>query len=300
MIQLLGGLPEPMAQSAARAAALGAPGIDLNFGCPAKTVNRHDGGAALLKDPARVYNVVKAVRAAVPQAIPVSAKMRLGFADKSLFLEIALAAEEAGAQWLAVHARTRDEGYRPPAHWDYIARICEALRIPTIANGEIWTSDDYDRCRGVTGCAAIMLGRGLIAAPDLALRAKTPSIDPLAWPAALSLLLKFTLLSQEARAPLANSERYAVCRCKQWLKQLGRSYPEAIALFAQIKALESFATLIATLTHLLQELPQEGPQELPQELLQKEAHAKSAHLFQVPLSLLRCRQKPADAKGRRI
>ncbi|MFN9068874.1 MAG: tRNA-dihydrouridine synthase, partial [Bdellovibrionales bacterium] len=83
-IQLLGGEPEPMAANAHRAAELGAKGIDLNFGCPAKTVNRHDGGASLLRYPDRLHKIAKAVRSAVPQHIPVTAKMRLGFEDTLL------------------------------------------------------------------------------------------------------------------------------------------------------------------------------------------------------------------------
>jgi tRNA-dihydrouridine synthase C len=115
--QILGGQPQPMAENALRAAELGAIGIDLNFGCPAKTVNLHDGGAALLKSPCRIYDVVKAVRNSVPKGTPVSVKMRLGFDSPALCVENAKAAEEGGAEFLTVHARTKTDGYRPPAYW---------------------------------------------------------------------------------------------------------------------------------------------------------------------------------------
>ncbi len=240
-LQLLGGQPGPMAENAFRAFELGAFGIDLNFGCPAKTVNRHDGGAALLKDPERVFAVTRAVRNAVPQSRTVSAKVRLGFSDKSRFLEIAQAAESAGASWLTVHARTRDEGYRPPAHWEYIAQIRETLRIPVIANGEIWTPLDYQRCRKISGCRDVMIGRGLIAKPDLAFEIKTQT-PGLTWPDLVQFLRNFALASSTFR-----HEKYAVARLKQMLNACRRSWTEASVLFDQIKRYQELEPLIADL-----------------------------------------------------
>lgn len=237
LVQLLGGQPEPMAENAAFAASLGAPGIDLNFGCPAKTVNRHDGGATLLKTPSRIHDVVSAVRKAVPPHIPVSAKVRLGFDHKEFHLEIAQAAESGGSSWLTVHARTRDEGYRPPAHWEYIARMREAVRIPVIANGEIWTSEDYERCRLVSGCRHVMIGRGLMARPDLALVIKRGTRHMM-WNELVQLVLEFADASREFR-----NEHYAVCRVKQWLKNLSKAYAEAGPLFGEIKTLEELAPI---------------------------------------------------------
>src|SRR4029078_5610397 len=104
-IQLLGGEAGPLAENAAAAVKLGAPGVDLNFGCPAKTVNRHDGGAAILKNPERVFAITSAVRAAVPSHIPVTAKVRLGFDHKDFSVAIAQAVDSAGASALTIHAR---------------------------------------------------------------------------------------------------------------------------------------------------------------------------------------------------
>ncbi len=112
--QLLGSDPVCMAENAARLAALQPEGIDLNFGCPAKVVNRHGGGAALLQEPERIAAVVAAVRRAVPAHLPVSAKMRLGFNDTLLMRECAQAMQDGGAAELVVHARTKADGYRPP------------------------------------------------------------------------------------------------------------------------------------------------------------------------------------------
>ena len=121
--QLLGSDPEILAANAARLARLNPAGIDLNFGCPAKTVNRHRGGAVLLDEPELIGQIVSAVRRAVPPNVPVSAKMRLGFNDDSRAEECAQAIESAGADQLVVHARTKAHGYRPPAYWDRIADL---------------------------------------------------------------------------------------------------------------------------------------------------------------------------------
>ena len=238
LVQFLGGQPGPVAENAARAASLGAPGIDLNFGCPAKTVNRHDGGAALLKDPSRIFDVVSAVRKATPASISVSAKVRLGFSDKSHHLDIAQAAEAGGAAWLTVHARTRDEGYRPPAHWEYIARMREAVRsMPVIANGEIWSPDDYAKARAVSGCRHAMIGRGLMSFPDLARVIRGDS--PVAWNQLTPWIHEFAEMSRRYR-----HEHYAVCRVKQWLRSLSRQYPEAAPIFDSIKQFENLAPIL--------------------------------------------------------
>jgi tRNA-dihydrouridine synthase C len=123
VVQLLGSDPAWMARNAAQAAALSPWGVDLNFGCPAKIVNQHGGGAMLLTDPEKLYRIVSAVRAAVPTGIAVTAKMRLGVSDTSRAIDCAIALAEGGAGSIVVHARTRDEGYKAPAHWEWIARI---------------------------------------------------------------------------------------------------------------------------------------------------------------------------------
>ncbi|MGH8803715.1 MAG: tRNA dihydrouridine synthase, partial [Polaromonas sp.] len=156
--QLLGSDPVCLAENAARLAGLGPAGIDLNFGCPAKVVNRHGGGAALLNEPDTIAAIVTAVRRAVPAHMPVSAKMRLGFNDDSRALECALAIAGGGADELVVHARTKAQAYKPPAYWERIADIRAAVRIPVVANGEIWTVEDARRCRQASGCDMLMLG----------------------------------------------------------------------------------------------------------------------------------------------
>ncbi|HXR00199.1 MAG TPA: tRNA-dihydrouridine synthase family protein, partial [Pseudomonas sp.] len=166
-VQLLGSDPVCLAENAALAAELGAPVIDLNFGCPAKTVNKSRGGAVLLKEPELLHSILSHVRRAVPAHIPVTAKMRLGYDSTEPALDCARALEVGGAEHIVVHARTKVDGYKPPAHWDWIGRIQDVVKIPIIANGEIWTVDDWRRCREICGARDIMIGRGLVARPDL-------------------------------------------------------------------------------------------------------------------------------------
>ncbi len=235
-LQLLGGNPELLAENAHFATQLGACGIDLNFGCPSPTVNRHDGGASLLKEPHRLFDIVSAVRRRVPQAIPVTAKIRLGFSDKNKVLEIAKAIDSAGATELTVHARTRDEGYRPPAHWEFIAMIKEVIDIPVIANGEIWSVKDFLNCQRISGCNRFALARGALATPDLALQiheqATHQTSTPITWESVRSDVLAKFIQSLQSTAP---SPSFVVCRTKQWLSHLGRGYPEAKSLFDSAK-----------------------------------------------------------------
>ncbi|MEZ5501158.1 MAG: tRNA-dihydrouridine synthase [Halioglobus sp.] len=236
-VQLLGGQPAVMADNAARAAELGAPGIDLNFGCPAKTVNRSDGGAILLREPDRVHAIAAAVRAAVPAHIPVTVKTRLGYEDQSLFLDIVSGIEAAGASELTVHARTRSQGYRPPVYWDMIAAAREIVSLPVIANGEIWCVEDALRCRAVSGCDDLMLGRGVLCRPDLprlvaAATVTGDTMEPLHWADITQLLARFFALTLRHY-----DARNAGNPIKQWLVYLRFYFPQAGPLPERIKRL---------------------------------------------------------------
>lgn len=227
--QLLGSDPACLADNAARLAELGAEGVDLNFGCPAKTVNRHRGGAVLLDEPETVFHIVRAVRRAVPAALPVSAKMRLGTRDSSRLLANAQAIVDGGACELVVHARTKADGYRPPAHWDQVATVRQAVPIPVVANGEVWTVDDAQRCLQASGCDALMLGRGIVADPGLALALQGRSWA--GWPALLPLLHHWWHM-----LPATVAARHRPGRLKQWLNLLRRRHPEAGGLFDRLRA----------------------------------------------------------------
>lgn len=245
VIQLLGSDPEWLARNASYAATLSPHGIDLNFGCPAKVVNRHGGGAMLLAHPEQLHSIVSAVRAAVPLHIAVTAKMRLGVSDTALALDCATALAEGGAASLVVHARTRDHGYRPPAHWEWIARIADAVDIPVIANGDVWSVADWERCRAVSGCNDVMIGRGAVSDPFLALRIRglmdsTPSDAD--WP----------LVLQQIAAYLRKlHDRISSChehgRVKLWLSYLKRTWPQATVLHDAIRRIQDSAQIAQVL-----------------------------------------------------
>lgn len=234
-IQLLGGDPLMMAANAKRAAELGCAGIDLNFGCPAKTVNRKDGGSILLQTPARVKAIVQAVRDIVPETVPVTAKIRLGFSDSRLLTELCTGIQQAGADELCIHARTRLDGYKPPAYWSQIKPIRKLLSIPVVVNGEIWNPQDADQAIYQSQCSDLMLGRGTLACPDLSqqIRARLSGAEysPLQWPEIVELLQQSFDSTVHAR------QKYTGNRVKQWLVYLKQQYPQAGELLQSIKPL---------------------------------------------------------------
>ena len=236
-VQLLGGNPYYMALNARKAEKVGAPGIDLNFGCPSKTVNRNDGGSALLREPERVHAIVKAVREAVSDAIPVTAKIRLGFNDASLLDDIASGVAEAGANELCIHARTRLDGYKPPAYWQHIAAIRKKLDIPVVVNGEIWSPEDARKAQLESGCVDVMLGRGSLCRPDLA-RAIRADQDgqiytALSWEEVLEIMIGYIPALE------GGNHKFAPNRVKQWLNYMRREYPEAEVLFQHLKRMKT-------------------------------------------------------------
>ncbi|WP_213876644.1 tRNA-dihydrouridine synthase [Pseudomonas sp. dw_358] len=233
-VQLLGSDPGCLAENAAFACTLGAPVIDLNFGCPAKTVNKSRGGAVLLKEPDLLHRILEQVRRAVPAHIPVTAKMRLGFDSPDVALDCGRALADGGASQIVVHARTKVEGYKPPAHWEWVARVQEVVKVPVFANGEIWTVEDWRRCREISGAEDIMLGRGLVSRPDLArqiaaARAGT-EVAPMTWAELMPMIQDFW---RQAEAQL--TPRQAPGRLKQWVSMLTRNYPEAMELFTLLR-----------------------------------------------------------------
>ncbi len=231
-VQLLGSDPVCIAENAAKLALLKPYGIDLNFGCPAKTVNRHRGGAVLLNEPELLFDIVHAVRRAVPATIPVTAKMRLGYESGHRAMECARALADGGAGEIAIHARTKTDGYKPPAYWEQITAIRQTLAIPVIANGEIWTRDDAQRCRAISQCTDIMIGRGMVSNPALARQIRNGEQDAIGWEDVRALFPDFwQLVSAKVEA------RHRGGRIKQWLMYLSRSYPQAQQVFDDIRRL---------------------------------------------------------------
>ncbi|WP_311063299.1 tRNA-dihydrouridine synthase [Halomonas sp. DWK9] len=246
-LQLLGSVPQALADNARQALALGAISVDLNFGCPAKLVNRHDGGASLLRQPERVYQAVKAVADALEGEIPVTAKIRLGFSNRRLAVACAQATEAGGAARLVVHGRTRDEGYRPPAHWEWIGKVRHHVSIPVVANGDIWTLEDYWKARTLSGCSDVMLGRSALADPWLAPRIRHwqqtgERLPDTTWAMRASVLQEYAAL-QRQRLP----DRVVVSLVKQWLAQMRQGNAEANQHFQRLKRLTDLDTLLDSL-----------------------------------------------------
>jgi tRNA-dihydrouridine synthase C len=244
MVQLLGGQPEPLAATAVTAIAMGAWGIDLNFGCPAKLVNRHDGGASILKAPERLERIVACVRAAVPKDRPVSAKIRLGWESHDEVVSLARAAERGGANFLTIHGRTKLEMYGPPADWKAIGSAREAVRIPVVANGDLNDAASLLRCRSESGCSHFMVGRGSMGRPELL--TQEPCNDE---SAALRHVSELLAEYVERLAEAGNSEERQVARVKQWLSLGSSVNPKLAPLFDRIKRLRDRDAVSKELVH---------------------------------------------------
>ena len=246
-IQLLGSEAQLMAENAVFACELGAPAIDINFGCPAKTVNSHRGGSVLLDEPEVMYQIISAVRQAVPSDIPVSAKIRLGYTDTSRMDDIRGAIDASGADWLTIHARTKTQGYKPPAYWEKIQGF-NSLDIPVIANGEIWNTEEAKLCIRQSGTSHLMLGRGAVTRPDLIVQVDKIDVandeslitSTLLWSDLITHQIKF--LQGEAKNDVVLVGRY-----KQWLGMLTKGYMEAQSLWNEIKRQKDKAAIIAAL-----------------------------------------------------
>lgn len=268
-LQLLGNDVNAMTDNACRGAILGAPVIDVNFGCPMyvrnsqKSINSKRGegkkdkpkvnacgesygGSILLQYPDEIFNLLSTMRKALPEHVPLTAKMRLGYEDKTLAIENAQAIEEAGVSQLCIHARTKAEGYKPPAHWHYIARIKEQISLPILANGEIWNLDNYKQAKQESNCDHIMLGRGAVAMPDLAIQVqrfennKEHDVDD--W----NQRLKDMLWMMDSISK-ANHDTATQGKIKQWLAFLKFRYTEAQPFFQSIKKLKTSEDIAKTI-----------------------------------------------------
>ena len=229
-VQLLGQHPQWLAENAELAIQLGSHGVDLNCGCPSKTVNGSNGGASLLKQPELIYQATKAIRQAVPPEQVVSVKVRLGWDSTDFAFDIADAVQQGGATEIAIHGRTKADGYRADRiNWQKIGEIRQKLHIPVIANGEIWRWEDGQRCLEMTGCEDLMVGRGALNMPNLS-RMLKHNDAPLSWAEIMPILRKYATLEN-----CHDSGFYHVARIKQWLQYLKYEYEEATALFEVVK-----------------------------------------------------------------
>jgi tRNA-dihydrouridine synthase B len=165
-VQIFGATPASMAQAARQVCDRVRPDfLDLNFGCPAHKVIEQNAGSGLLRCPALLYDLVKAVKDAIPD-VPLTAKMRLGWDYESVVaVEVAVRLEQLGVEAIAVHGRTKEQGYSGEAHWGYIAQVAAAVSIPVVGNGDVKDGLSAKRRRDESGVAGLMIGRAALSNP---------------------------------------------------------------------------------------------------------------------------------------
>ena len=201
-IQIFGADPEAMAEAAGLVEQVYAPDfLDLNFGCPVKKVVSRNGGSGCLRDLDLVQRIIRAVRGTI--SIPLTVKVRSGWSEEMRNpVEIALRCQDAGAEVLTLHARSRTQMYSGTANWDEIAGVVEALDIPVIGNGDVWTGEDARRMHDHTGCAGIMIARGSHGAPWLFRQARAALAgEPI--PADPGVAERFAIVREHARLAIA-------------------------------------------------------------------------------------------------
>jgi tRNA-dihydrouridine synthase B len=161
--QIYGDDPDEIVEAALRIRRLEPDTIDLNMGCPARSVANRGAGVGMMRTPLKIAKTFRKLTAALD--IPVTGKMRLGWNDCRTYKMVARMVEENGGALIALHGRTKEQGYGGVANWDAIAEIKAAVKIPVIGNGDVRTVADIKRMQAYTGCDAVMIGRGAMANP---------------------------------------------------------------------------------------------------------------------------------------
>jgi len=163
VFQIYGDEPDEILKAALRIQELSPDIIDINMGCPSKTVANRGAGVGLMRTPLKIARIFRKLTAALKE--PVTGKIRLGWEGQRNYALIARIVEENGGAALAVHGRTKEQGYRGLADWDAIAEVKAAVKIPVIGNGDVKTPADIDRMKQYTGCEAVMIGRAAVGNP---------------------------------------------------------------------------------------------------------------------------------------
>ncbi len=176
VFQIYGDDPQELLEAALIAQDLGPDILDINLGCPAKSVAHRGCGVGLMRTPHKVAQIF--AKLASHLKIPVTGKMRLGWDDCLSYREIAKIAEENGAALIALHGRTKQQGYGGQANWEAIAEVKSLVKIPVIGNGDVKRVEDIQRMKAVTGCEAVMIGRGAIANPWIFARLDREQVAP--------------------------------------------------------------------------------------------------------------------------
>ncbi len=256
-VQVMGNDADLMAEAAGITARAGADVVDINLGCPMPRVVRKGVGAAMLKDPVLLGNVLRAMRAAVPGVL--SAKIRAGFdadCDASQHaVTIARVVEDSGVDFIAVHPRRRADFYTGVADWRIVAELRSALRIPVIGNGDIWYASDFARMRRETGCDGVMVGRPALRNPWIF--GQAASLEAGEEPFAPSGEDVVAYL-EECATRIGDAYERPIGRLKEIARYIGRAVPDDFAFQREaLRALTVEALLDVARRHL-GELPSDG------------------------------------------
>lgn len=241
-VQLFGGDEDSMVRGGLRAVELGAKILDINMGCPVRKVTRHGAGSALLCDAPRAAGIVRAL--ARMTGVPITVKIRAGWdADSLTFVDMAKRLEDAGCAALAMHARTRAQGYSGTANWAWIRTLVQATNMPVIGNGDAFDADAARRMLAETGCAAVMVGRGALGDPWIFRRlVNNDAFVP--RPAE-----RFRVVRQHLDAHLAfvGDELRAIKRFRQHLMWYARGLKGAVAFRRDIVTIDGLADVLERL-----------------------------------------------------
>lgn len=241
-IQIFGSDPEAMAAAAGLVEELYRPDfLDINFGCPVKKVVKRNGGSGCLRDLDLVQAIIRAVRGAI--SIPVTVKIRSGWSEETRNpVEIALHCQDAGATVLTLHARSRTQMYSGSANWDEIAAVVDALEIPVIGNGDVWTGEDARRMRDHTNCAGIMIARGSHGSPWIFRQARA-ALEGREVPPDPSVAERFRIVRRHARLAIdfERDEQKAMIEFRKHLGWYTKGLPNGRALRQELFTVESLA-----------------------------------------------------------
>jgi len=250
--QIFGARPEAMAGAAARVAVLDPDVIDINIGCPAKKVVRGGAGAALMREPALLREIASAVVEATGR--PVTAKIRSGWdADSVNAVDVAVALEECGVSAVAIHPRTRAQGFKGAADWSVIRDVATSVSIPVIGSGDVRTPEDALRMLETTGCVAVMIGRAAVGNPWLFQSAETfrrtgVRADPVSLAETLATAMEQLNLMVEAKG-----ERRGVLEMRKHLVAYLRGFHGASHLRAELVRIDGHAAVLERLRAALGE-----------------------------------------------
>jgi tRNA-dihydrouridine synthase B len=250
--QIFGARPEGMARAASVAATLEPDVIDINVGCPAKKVVRGGAGSALMREPELLRDIATGVVEAAGR--PVTAKIRSGWDEESRnAVEIALLLEECGVAALAIHPRTRAQGFKGLADWSVIGEVARAVSVPVIGSGDVRTPEDAVRMLDTTSCEAVMIGRGAVGNPWLfadaeALRSSGDAVRPRTLTDTLTTAIEQLDLMVEAKG-----ERRGVLEMRKHLVAYLRGFRGASHLRAELVRIEGHEAVGARLRTALAE-----------------------------------------------